>query len=95
MKLLKTSWFALALSVLFSFGSLGCGSGGPGTVSGPGPVVTNHAGLEVGDQFEIPGTEAHVKFDRVLTDSRCPTTVRCIWEGNARLVFSWGCPGRG
>lgn len=30
-----------------------------------------------------------VVFDSVLEDSRCPTDVVCVWEGNAKVGLSW------
>jgi len=39
--------------------------------------------LRVGMSAPLPGTEATLTFVRVRDDSRCPTGVTCIWEGDA------------
>ncbi len=31
-----------------------------------------------------------ITFDSLYGDSRCPVDVECIWEGNARLGFTFG-----
>jgi hypothetical protein len=37
----------------------------------------------VGKTVPLPGTSVTVTFVRVRDDSRCPTGVTCIWEGDA------------
>ena len=32
--------------------------------------------------------ELRLEIDSVLTDSRCPTGVNCVWEGNAEVRFN-------
>lgn len=39
--------------------------------------------LRVGTSAPVPGTGATLTFVRVRDDSRCPTGVTCIWEGDA------------
>jgi hypothetical protein len=48
-----------------------------------------------GEEFTLPaGGSASiddrylVTFENVLEDSRCPMNARCVWEGNARVLFS-------
>jgi hypothetical protein len=41
--------------------------------------------LRVGDDARVPGTILRVGFLRLLSDSRCPTDVVCVWQGNAAL----------
>ncbi len=40
--------------------------------------------LKIGESVEVPVIHATIAFDTVLEDSRCPTDVECVWEGNAR-----------
>ena len=47
---------------------------------GQAPV---HAELGVGDSFRVPGRALSIQFVRVVSDSRCPKGVTCIWEGDA------------
>jgi hypothetical protein len=44
--------------------------------------------LQLGDEREIPGTRLRLGFLGVLEDSRCPTDVECVWEGDAELQLS-------
>lgn len=41
--------------------------------------------LKVGDEL-IFGNKS-LRFKQVISDSRCPTSVNCIWEGEAHLLF--------
>lgn len=41
--------------------------------------------LQVGDEREIPGTRLRLGFLGVAEDSRCPTDVECVWEGDAEV----------
>ncbi|MBC8027148.1 MAG: hypothetical protein H7Y89_14235 [Steroidobacteraceae bacterium] len=43
--------------------------------------------LPIGEKVGIEGTQAFVRFERVLEESRCPMNARCIWEGNARIAI--------
>lgn len=59
------------------------------------PLSTESVPAELGSEFEIPyGATAaipseslEVTFWNVPEDSRCPTGVVCIWEGQARIVL--------
>jgi hypothetical protein len=54
------------------------------------------ATANIGEPFElapgqvapIAGTSVQVRFDRVTDDSRCPTEVQCVWEGDATVVLA-------
>ena len=35
----------------------------------------------------MSGTNVRVTFERVSEDSRCPTDVNCIWEGDAVVIL--------
>ena len=39
--------------------------------------------VRVGGTVPLPGTSVTVTFVRVRDDSRCPTGVTCVWEGDA------------
>jgi hypothetical protein len=43
--------------------------------------------LRVGETARITGTAISLTFRRVAEDSRCPTSVVCVWEGNGRVVL--------
>jgi hypothetical protein len=44
--------------------------------------------------FEVDGITGTLTFVSILEDSRCPTNVVCIWEGQARLSFNVSVPAR-
>lgn len=44
--------------------------------------------LAAGQQAIVAGSI--VRFDTVRSDSRCPTDVVCVWEGNAEIMISVG-----
>jgi hypothetical protein len=48
--------------------------------------------LGVGRAATIEGEDLTVRFIGVREDSRCPTTVNCIWEGNAQIVVEVSKP---
>ena len=41
--------------------------------------------LRPGESAEVRGAKIRLTFARVAEDSRCPTDVDCVWEGNARI----------
>jgi hypothetical protein len=46
------------------------------------PVNTDFD-VAVGGMARIQESQLLVRFDTVTEDSRCPTDVECVWEGNA------------
>jgi len=42
--------------------------------------------LGIGESALIQGEELQIKFLRVVTDSRCPRGVTCIWEGEVSCM---------
>jgi hypothetical protein len=46
--------------------------------------------LAVGDEINLTGNDIFfVTFIEVLNDSRCPSRVQCIWEGDATVRFGY------
>ena len=47
--------------------------------------------LPVGQKAVIEGEELTIKFVEVISDSRCPAGVECVWAGEAqcRLLFTY------
>jgi len=46
--------------------------------------------LRPGEEVRVPGTLLRLAFTQVVGDSRCPTDVVCIWEGEAVLELALG-----
>lgn len=44
-------------------------------------------GLGFGEETEIEGN--FLKFEGVISDSRCPQDVNCVWAGEAKVLFSY------
>lgn len=41
--------------------------------------------IKAGHQVVIKGEKLSVQFSSVQNESRCPTGVQCVWEGNAAI----------
>ena len=41
--------------------------------------------IKAGQQVVIKGEKLSVQFSSVQNESRCPTGVQCVWEGNAAI----------
>lgn len=53
-----------------------------------------------GSTFQIsPGQHVRLadgsdlRYERLISDSRCPPKVQCVWAGDAVLAFSWTAQG--
>ena len=74
--------------VILASAPMGCGtSTDPGgddmyssLLENPSEVV-----LDYGEEVSVGGSILRVAFGQVLSDSRCPTDVVCVWEGNAEV----------
>ena len=42
--------------------------------------------LKVGQSATLAGEGLTLSFEAVAEDSRCPTGVQCVWEGNAKVL---------
>jgi hypothetical protein len=55
--------------------------------------------LKVGNQVRVAHPKAkdrlEIRFLRVSEDSRCPSDVVCVWEGNAQIQLELALEGRG
>lgn len=63
----------------------GCASGGVGSPTTPS--VNEEFTLAPGQTAAVTGTPLRITFETVRDDSRCPTDVTCIWEGDATVVL--------
>lgn len=44
--------------------------------------------IKYGQQLTVDGQNLKVKFDSLLDDSRYPKDVKCVWQGDARILIS-------
>jgi hypothetical protein len=67
--------------------SVGCGS--PADATGDVSSSVLEAPIELmigyGDEVAVNGTVVRLAFGQVLSDSRCPVDVQCVWAGNAEV----------
>lgn len=65
----------------------GCASAGP---SDAGRRVGEGAAfrMAVGEEVTLPD-DGRLRYLRLVTDSRCPPEVRCVWAGDAIVEFAW------
>lgn len=54
----------------------------------PVEVATGQILLGEGEGRHLPAFGLTVTFDKLVSDSRCPTGVSCIWEGAATVKVS-------
>jgi hypothetical protein len=64
-----------------------CASGGGNGPTSPTPGLNEEFTLAPGQSAAVNGTNVRLTFDRVSEDSRCPTDVTCVWEGDAVVVL--------
>ncbi len=50
--------------------------------------------LAKGETAVMQGSALRIHFDTVSEESRCPTNVQCVWEGNATVRLSLDSAGR-
>ena len=64
-----------------------CGSGGSNAPTPPNPGLNEEFTLSPGQTVAVNGAKLSLTFEKVSEDSRCPTDVTCIWEGDAVVVL--------
>ncbi len=70
---------AFAVAVIVSLGAA-CMTAPAASQSQP---LGRNFDVRVGQTVQIAGETLTVTFERVAEDSRCPTNVKCVWEGDA------------
>ena len=65
-------------------------SGCRGAATPAAPATERQARLAPGEAFDPSNSSLHIVFASVSNDSRCPSSVTCVWAGNAevRIVVS-------
>ncbi|MFN2317555.1 MAG: hypothetical protein ABR551_08290 [Gemmatimonadales bacterium] len=83
-----------SLRSAWTFLTMACASGAP---SEPVPTLQIVAPAEVAlvegqsAEVSVPGAPAPlvVKFSRILSDSRCPEHVQCVWAGEVAVLLTY------
>ena len=92
-----------AAAALIVLASVACATSAPSLVDAQTTPVAAQAispielTLAPGESRRVPEVEATITFEAIVEDSRCPTGVTCIWEGDAavsvRIEDADGKPG--
>ena len=89
---MKTMANGRVVTLLLAVAVAGCPRNAPDSASAVGKAdVTATVGqafrLPYGKTAALPDAGLRVCFDGVAEDSRCPTSVQCVWAGNARVAL--------
>ena len=88
---MRDRWLAVAVGAAL-VGWTACSS----NPMAPSPVeVGQRFLLAPGDTVAVKGAELSLRFEQVVTDSRCPGDATCITGGEAELAFTLTRTGRG
>ncbi|MEP6832568.1 MAG: hypothetical protein ABJB74_04200 [Gemmatimonas sp.] len=52
------------------------------------PILPTTITLAVGASTDVPSANLRIRFDSVTADSRCPTSVKCVWAGEATVALT-------
>ncbi|MGQ0650551.1 MAG: hypothetical protein ACT4P7_23675 [Gemmatimonadaceae bacterium] len=87
MRLLNGKAARLSLAVA---SILGCTPSNTASVPDVNPEVSPNQVFQLGpgQAARIPSLSLVVRFDTVLSESRCPTDVVCVWAGNAAVQLT-------
>jgi hypothetical protein len=70
-----------------------CSSGGSGPTGSGNPSPSGQSvSVRVGGEAVVPGTQVTIRFHEVTEDSRCPSNVVCVWEGNGQVALTLSTP---
>lgn len=77
----RQSFFAAVGACVLLLASWGCTPIQPAVIVEPGVSFA----LAPGQTAEVQRADTRITFRQVREDSRCPTDVTCVWEGDAKV----------
>ncbi len=77
----------LGISVLL-MAVAACSVRSPVGASAPSVPLATEFPLRPGEWARVEGTALQLRFDRVVSDSRCPADVVCVWAGDAVIALA-------
>lgn len=83
---------ASTVAALVAAASMACSAGTP-LPEVAQEMSDSRITLAPGESRRLPDSEAVLTFESVTEDSRCPTGVTCVWEGDAAVHITIGVPG--
>lgn len=63
-------------------------------MAGQSPVLGNPVTLKPGERATFQADRLQVRFDRVVSDSRCPKNAQCVWAGEAVIRLTVTLPDK-
>jgi hypothetical protein len=75
----------LALLPAILLAACGSDGSGPDPMPATAPTAQEHV-VGFGETIRVSGLS--LEFTTLAEESRCPTSVTCVWEGNARVLIS-------
>lgn len=85
----------LRVLVLLSLtAAAGCvtAAGESGTTGAQSPALGQPVTLKPGDKAVFDAERLQIRFDRVVSDSRCPKDAQCVWAGEAVIRLTVTLP---
>ncbi|MFL5464839.1 MAG: hypothetical protein ACJ8AC_12465 [Gemmatimonadaceae bacterium] len=79
-----STWTTILAICCLAYAPLACAPVETAIVADPGTSFT----LPVGKTAAVRGTDTRLTFTEVREDSRCPTDVTCVWEGDAKIAIA-------
>lgn len=80
-KVRRPSFLAVAGAGVLLFASSGCAPVQTAVIVDPGISFA----LAPGQTAQVKRSDTRITFRQVREDSRCPTDVKCVWEGDAKI----------
>lgn len=77
-------WMIIFSGILAAIMFMGCETDPEGTSTLPLNDTIEIANFDTKYNYE---NQISIRMDSVLSDSRCPSNVICVWEGNAEVRF--------
>jgi hypothetical protein len=76
------------LCVLLAVGYVGCIGAANHVEERTGEAVLEREfKVHYGQELTVKGHDLNITFASVLDDSRCPAHVKCVWEGDAKILM--------
>lgn len=84
----------LVLVVLTSAVGCATASGESGGTAAQSPALGDPVTLKPGERAVFEADRLHVRFDKVVSDSRCPKGAQCVWAGEAVVRLTVTLPDK-
>ena len=83
----------LAVSALLPLSLAACASSAAGSGTDGDRIADGASFAMQPGQVVTLADDSHLRYLRLINDSRCPPDVQCVWAGDAVVAFEWSPPG--